>query len=357
MMQGSEKDFTLVMGRSFLTMQPQYFPGFAFSWVGLISHRHFLPAILRIAQDEGTELYTKIMEAILSFIAEKLISPVVGLAVRELYRAVLRILLLLHHDFPEFLAENHVRLCASIPAYCIQMRNLVVSAYPASIPELPDPFSAGLKVDRLEEIRNEPRTHLDIEKYLAGADIKDALDNLLNSTDQSQTDVDAIRDAIFRSWEVEDEDSHSETYFDSLLLNAVVLYISTNALHAVNVKGQAFAANSPDAKLLGSLALALDPEGQYQYISAIVNQLRYPNSHTHYFSYALLHVFGSASPDQQALDVQQIITRVLLERLLVHRPHPWGLIITLLEIIKNPMYHFWDLPFVKAAPEVSHVVQ
>jgi CCR4-NOT transcription complex subunit 1 len=56
------------------------------------------------------------------------------------------------------------------------------------------------------------------------------------------------------------------------------------------------------------------------------------------------------------LEIQETITRVLLERLLVHRPHPWGLIITLLEILKNPTYTFWDLPFVKAAPEVRNLL-
>jgi CCR4-NOT transcription complex subunit 1 len=34
--------------------------------------------------------------------------------------------------------------------------------------------------------------------------------------------------------------------------------------------------------------------------------------------------------------VQEAITRVLLERLIVHRPHPWGLLITFIELIKNP---------------------
>jgi hypothetical protein len=32
--------------------------------------------------------------------------------------------------------------------------------------------------------------------------------------------------------------------------------------------------------------------------------------------------------------VQEQITRVLLERLIVNRPHPWGLLITFVELIK-----------------------
>ena len=44
------------------------------------------------------------------------------------------------------------------------------------------------------------------------------------------------------------------------------------------------------------------------------------------------------------------ITRVLLERLIVHRPHPWGLLITFIELIKNPRYKFWEQGFTRCAP-------
>jgi Cell division control protein, negative regulator of transcription len=45
--------------------------------------------------------------------------------------------------------------------------------------------------------------------------------------------------------------------------------------------------------------------------------------------------------------------RVLLERLIVNRPHPWGLLITFIELIKNPVYKFWDHEFVHCAPEIE----
>lgn len=50
---------------------------------------------------------------------------------------------------------------------------------------------------------------------------------------------------------------------------------------------------------------------------------------------------------------QEQITRVLVERLIVNRPHPWGLLITFIELIKNPVYKFWDHEFVHCAPEMT----
>lgn len=47
------------------------------------------------------------------------------------------------------------------------------------------------------------------------------------------------------------------------------------------------------------------------------------------------------------------LCRVLLERLIVNRPHPWGLLITFIELIKNPAFKFWSHDFVHCAPEIE----
>ncbi len=65
-------------------------------------------------------------------------------------------LLVLLHDFPEFLCEYHFQLCNVIPPSCIQMRNLILSAFPRNM-RLPDPFTPNLKVDLLPEINQSPR--------------------------------------------------------------------------------------------------------------------------------------------------------------------------------------------------------
>ena len=45
----------------------------------------------------------------------------------------------------------------------------------------------------------------------------------------------------------------------------------------------------------------------------------------------------------------------MLERLIVNRPHPWGLLITFIELIKNPRYAFWTKGFTRCAPEIERV--
>ena len=55
--------------------------------------------------------------------------------------------------------------------------------------------------------------------------------------------------------------------------------------------------------------------------------------------------------------IKELITRVLLERLIVNRPHPWGLLITFIELIKNPRYSFWSHQFTSYAPEIERLFE
>ncbi|KAI9832892.1 MAG: hypothetical protein M1819_003922 [Sarea resinae] len=350
-----DNEVMLVFANKFESLQPLYFPGFTFGWLGLVSHRIFMPDMLHMADEAGWEPYAKIMVILLTYVGELLKPLEISAVAKDIYRGVLRVLLVLHHDFPEFLAENHFRLCNAIPTHCTQLRNLILSAYPSSFPELPDPFTAGLKVDRLEEVRRSPKVAGDVEGPLRQAKIKDVIDSALSGGVVEEQHIVAIAEAVHDPATKESGVAFAPVNADTVLLNAVVLYIGMGALSSVGQKGgPTFTNTSPHAVLLEKLAKELHPEARYHLLSAIANQLRYPNSHTYYFAYALLHLFGTDHADQQESDIRQQITRVLLERLVVHRPHPWGLIITLLELLKNPNYMFWDLPFIKAAPELIY---
>ncbi|KAI9803030.1 MAG: hypothetical protein M1825_002265 [Sarcosagium campestre] len=352
------REIILVFASTFLTLQPDHFPGFLFGWLSLISHRSFLPNVLLLSEQAGWEPYVQIMQALLSFLGELLKPVTLTPTAKEAYRGFLRIMLVLHHDFPEFLSENHTTLCQAIPMHCIQPRNLVLSAYPSSFTELPDPFTAGLKVDRINEIRRAPVICGDIESPLRSSGIKEVVDAVLVSgptDDQVATIVQAVQNPQHRETGI----GFKPINVDLPLLTSLVVYVGTSAVTLVGQKGgPTFVQNSPHAMLLSRLATGLDVEARYFYFGALANQLRYPNSHTHYFSYAILFLFGNDQHNQNDAaesDVRQLITRVLLERLIVHRPHPWGLIITLLELLKNPNYLFWDLPFIKAAPEIERL--
>lgn len=55
--------------------------------------------------------------------------------------------------------------------------------------------------------------------------------------------------------------------------------------------------HSAHMDIFQNLSVDLENEGRYLFLNAIANQLRYPNSHTHYFSCVLLYLFVEANSE------------------------------------------------------------
>lgn len=248
-------------------------------------------------------------------------------------------LLVLLHDFPEFLCDYHLSFCDVIPTTCVQLRNLILSAFPRSM-RLPDPFTPNLKVDLLPEISQPPRIltdHMNILNEPRG--LRQRIDSYL-STKQPAEVPSQIPALLLTSGP-----SPGGAY-NLPLLTSIVMHVGVQA-----VLNKSPLQNSTAVDFFKGLMTSLDNEGRYQLFNVIANQLRYPNNHTHYFSCVLLCLFSDAEHEFY----QEQITRVLLERLIVHRPHPWGLLITFIELIKNPRYNFWRRNFTRCAPEIERV--
>ena len=141
---------------AFHALQPARLPGFAFSWMELVSHRMFMPKLLLTKGQKGWPLMQRLLVGLFRFLHPFLSAAELSPPVRMLYRGALRVLLVLLHDFPEFLCDYHFAFCDVIPPSCIQMRNLILSAFPRNM-RLPDPFTPNLKVDLLPEISQPPR--------------------------------------------------------------------------------------------------------------------------------------------------------------------------------------------------------
>ncbi|KAL2868313.1 CCR4-NOT core subunit CDC39 [Aspergillus lucknowensis] len=345
------------LASKFLSLQPKYCPAFVYGWISLVPHRFFMSGMLNMPDRAGWAPYCEIMQALLAYIGEQLKPGSISYVAKELYKGVIRILLILHHDFPEFVAENHFQFCNVIPAHCAQLRNLVLSAYPSSFHKLPDPFREGLKVERLEEMREAPRIAGDTAAPLQRANIKSVIDSAVQDTGVSESIIRQICEAIYSPESQETGLLHTPINVDIVLLNAMALYVGQGAVSVYAAKGNTRAAfeTSPHSALLEKLVETLRPEARYYLLSAMANQLRYPNSHTYFFSFAILRLFGTDYSEQDESDTRQQIIRVLLERLIVHRPHPWGLIITLQELLQNGNYAFFHLPFIQAAPEIGRL--
>ena len=334
---------------AFLALQPLRVPGFAFAWLELVSHRCFMPRLLIDHEQKGWPLLQRLLTAILRFMEPHLRTADLSEPIKLLYKGMLRLFLVLLHDFPEFLCNHHVNFCDIIPPNCIQLRNLVLSAYPRNM-RLPDPFTPNLKVDLLPEIQKPPRLNADADHALRSSPLREEVDTFL----KTRKPENLSQHIIHRLTLSPSAALAAGTKYNVPLMNAFALYVGVQAIQANrNKDAMSGIAQSAPMELFSQLAQALDMEGRYLFVNAIANQLRYPNCHTHYFSCVILYLFSEA----RFGIIQEQITRVLLERLIVNRPHPWGLLITFIELIKNPRYNFWGHSFTKCSKEIERLFE
>ncbi|KAJ3063752.1 hypothetical protein HDU98_000453, partial [Podochytrium sp. JEL0797] len=354
------------------TLQPSFLPGFTLSWLQLISHRYFMPKLLSAEGQKGWPFFQRLLVDLFKFLGPFLRQSEMADAIRLLYKATLRILLVLLHDFPEFLCDYHFSFVEVIPHSCIQLRNLILSAFPRNM-RLPDPFTPNLKVELLPDINQPPHVMSDYTSTLTHLNLKadtdaflknrgpasfltDLPNRLMNAPPTQQQGVQGVEDF---------------SKYNLAAINSLVLYVGVQAIaqqqHQMKAGGSPLSSLAsatsplhqqppPSAALdiFQQLILDFDSEGRYLLLSAIANQLRYPNSHTHYFSNVLLYLFAEASEEI----IQEQITRVLIERLIVNRPHPYGLLITFIDLIRNARFNFWEhTNFIRCAPEIERLFQ
>ena len=201
-------------------LRPAFVPGFVFAWLELVSHRKLMPKLLHWSDRQGWPMFHRLLLDIFQFLSPFLRHAEMTDPIRVLYKGTLRVLLLLLHDFPEFLCDYHFSFCDVIPPSCIQLRNLILSAFPRDM-LLPDPFTPNLKVDLLPEISQAPKVMSDFSGTLSEAGLLAPLDNYL----KTRTPASFLADARTKLLLAPQDVYISGTNYNVPLINAVVLFV------------------------------------------------------------------------------------------------------------------------------------
>lgn len=343
-------------------LRPDILPGFACAWLTLISHRNFLFLMLySMDVSESSKIpplwtdYAELLILALNWLDVLQHPDVPEIFSVNVYKGLIRIFLVLHHDFGDFLAVHHVQLCNAIPTNCIQLRNLVLNAPQSRLLDAPHPLMKDLEIEHLVVGRQNPFVAFDYEALISAAGLSDDLDEAL-TTIPAHKPAAAVLQAIRRCKQRTSSQITDETT-EGLLLPAIILRIAATGVAAAQQTQVAkFDTSSPAANFLLKLVTEADPDTRYQLMNAMANQLRYPSGHTIMYIQAIQFLFEQEGHPENA-EVRQCILRVLLERVLVPQPHPWGVLVAVVEIVRNPQYAFWDLPFIQGAPGVQHLIQ
>ncbi|KAG8693678.1 hypothetical protein FRC09_010361, partial [Ceratobasidium sp. 395] len=270
----------VAMCDTFNTLQPINFPGFAFSWMTLISHRLFMPKMLTSEnREQGWRPYHRLLISLFRFLEPFLRAAELQNSTRTLLHGALRLLMVLLHDFPEFLSEFYFSLCDVIPARCIQMRNIILSAYPPTL-RLPDPHLREAQLESLSDMGPIPPVLSDFTAGLRHGDMRGALDQCLLNRGSTAL-VASLKENLMLP--ASSPQVALGEHYNLTTLNALVMYVGVSSVAQAKARSGSpvFVPTDPGVTLLTHLATELDIEGQHHLLVSMVTHLRYPNAHTH----------------------------------------------------------------------------
>lgn len=163
------------------------------------------------------------------------------------------------HDFPEFLSEFYFSLCDVIPARCIQMRNIILSAYPPTL-RLPDPHRET-QLESLSDMGPIPPVLSDFTLGLRHGDMRAALDQCLLGRGST-----ALVTSLKESLTLPSSGPHvtSGERYNLQALNAMVMYVGVSSVAQAKARSgsHVFVPTDPGVTLLTHLANDLDAEGK-----------------------------------------------------------------------------------------------
>eukprot|EP01029_Cantina_marsupialis_P008743 TRINITY_DN2055_c1_g1_i1.p1 TRINITY_DN2055_c1_g1~~TRINITY_DN2055_c1_g1_i1.p1 ORF type:complete len:1894 (-),score=539.26 TRINITY_DN2055_c1_g1_i1:157-5838(-) len=343
--------------RLLISLRPQKYPSFLFGWMHLLSHHKFMPHLLLTTKRIWVvfhDMFMVLLAYLQPFLVARAKTPLGeephGL-LQIIYEGLLRILVMLFHDVPDFLYGFHSSFCDVIPSKCIQLRNIVLSAKSRAShfdgqtrPVVMTNYVLPLERSGLRQL---------IDNFLETGQPKDFYqrvhEKLFLPIIKENDDGTVVRDlrvgcGVDPSFSIEPElVVHDDTY-DVPLINAVVLYfVSHGSLGAL-------------LKIFKNLCLCLPVAARHYVLSAMINQLRLNERHTVYVYKVLSALFNDLSNEVEehiADTMKEHITRVFMDRLIFGHPHPWGLWGSFRDLLRHN--DFLALKFVQDDESAKHM--
>ncbi|KAJ0836869.1 putative CCR4-Not complex component, Not1, CCR4-NOT transcription complex subunit 1 [Helianthus annuus] len=118
------------LAQSFHALQPAKVPEFSFAWLELVTLTDFMPKLLNQDNHQGWPYFKCLVIDVLRYMEPILRGGEVTEPVHVLYNYTRRMLLVLSHDFPEFICCYRSSLYDIIPPHCIELRNIILSTMP-----------------------------------------------------------------------------------------------------------------------------------------------------------------------------------------------------------------------------------
>lgn len=207
-------------------------------------------------------------------------------------QACTRILENIRHDCPDVLVNNHFTLLHAAPESAIQIRNIILSAVPTYLKNLPSPTEPGLRVDQIPGAKDVPVVLSDFERLLEGrrepgvntpslrSDVETFMAAETSESEREQA-VTALANKIYLVKAAPGAEPEK-------VMHAVVLLVMKKAAEENKFGKQGMA-----SRLLEELSQKLSMEELELLINAVLNELRFVSKYMWLASYVLLFLVNS----------------------------------------------------------------
>lgn len=188
--------FDIIIVQTIHILQPLKFPSFAFAWMQLISSPALMNSILKNTKKEVCTQYTMLIIDLMMFVRDVFtLNPRNRCEMETFYKGILKILLILIINFPDYLCENSFIILEEISPQFIQFRNMILSAYPKDL-KSPDPFEiSNQNYQNSSEYKTLPVINNKIEYRVSSHSIQTYIINFMKTKDQKE--IDKIINALY----------------------------------------------------------------------------------------------------------------------------------------------------------------
>lgn len=320
-------------------IQPLKYPRFCFAWLGLISQNFLLSAINAPASETMVE-YLPLFLGLVTFYREVFSAELMGLAdIRLFYVGTLRFLLVLQNDFPDFLTQHAFELLEDLPPYLKQLRNVVLSTFPRNM-KPPIPFgSAGAGAD-LKEYRFLPPLSQRVDCRINSHNLQLAILTHLKS--KGADDVGGLVASFYNTT------MGGRARLNAPLVRSFIFFLPHLVYRYYQNSHLFYQYRDQSFNLLYRILRLEHFELNEKMIGAVMDNLTYPNHVTFYYAQLVLSLFNQLFDEK----VAEQCLRHLYDRLMVDKPHPWGVLhlfsnflaTSLPLLLKRPFYREIEKP-------------
>lgn len=320
----TEKECTnvsIIMIHTLRILQPVKYPGFSFTWLALVSNKFIMRSLLRPKKNEHWQNYTMLLNGLMLFFKEaqtKSQNFHMTPQVNKFYKATLFFLLVLVHDFPEYVSDQSEFILEEVPDSFKQVRNIILSAAPSNI-KMPPPRKAVANLRKIEEeCPRLPNLPYKIENRICSMNLNVRLANFFQRMDAKE--IENIRDLLYLF------DYSGKSTVNKKLVKSFTLY-TAHFVYSKCLVGsnrnmkKMYSLRKETFKLFLSLLMKEEESLRIVLINSFADNLRYCDFYTVYF----IQLLGFIVTDSENLVLEELVFKTLFERFLVGDLHPWGL--------------------------------